>query len=417
MHRINAGLLAGFAVLATVSAWSVAAHAGGVTLTVSRWAGPQADAQRKLLDEYAKQSGDTINLDAIDYGQLKQKQTLNMSTKTGEYDLIYVPEAWFGEYSQAGYLAPLDADVKNTALTGDGWDFADFTKSALRVYTAANGSLEALPYFVQTPLLVYNKDALQKAGLSEPKTWADLLKAASYFKAQGTGIALPFKQGPAITNVMAVLLAGDDSGFFNASGKLDLTEPAVVETVAFMQQLAQQSMNGSAGWHWDEVNKVLQFGQAPMGITTSGLFTALEDPDQSSVAGKLGYAPIPYNKEPAGLLQLWGWAVPADSKNKEEAFKLAAWLDSKQALTEMSQIDPSFISFRQSLASDPALAAKAPWLAAANAAFAKGITLPLQPNAPELMDALAAGLSGVVTGSEQPAAMLQSVESQEAAKF
>ena len=417
MLRFSAGLLAGFAVLTSVSGGVLSAHAAGVTLTISRWAGPQADAQKKLIDDYAKQSGDTINVDAIDYGELKQKQTLNMSTKTGAYDLIYVPEAWFGEYSQAGYLAPLDADVKNASLTGDGWDFADFNKSALGVYTAADGSLEALPYFVQTPLLVYNKDAFQKAGLSEPKTWADLLKAATYFKAQGTGIALPFKQGPAITNVMAVLLAGDDSGFFNASGKLDLTEPAVTETVAYMQQLAQQGMNGSAGWHWDEVNKVLQFGQAPMGITTSGLFTALEDPDQSSVAGKLGYAPIPYNKEPAGLLQLWGWAVPADSKNKDEAFKLAAWLDSKQGLTEMSQADPSFISFRQSLASDPTLAAKAPWLAAANAAFAKGVTLPLQPNAPELMDGLAAGLSGVVTGSEQPGPMLEALQTQEAAKF
>ncbi len=148
-----------------------------------------------------------------------------MSTKTGAYDLIYVPEAWFGEYSQAGYLAPLDADVKNAALTGDGWDFADFNKSALAVYTAADGSLQALPYFAQTPLLVYNKGtSSRKQASASQKTWADLLKAATYFKGQGTGIALPYKQGSAITNVMAVLLAGDDSGFFNASGKLDLNE-------------------------------------------------------------------------------------------------------------------------------------------------------------------------------------------------
>ncbi len=33
------------------------------------------------------------------------------------------------------------------------------------------------------------------------------------------------------------------------------------------------------------------------------------------------------------------------------------------------------------------------------------------------MDALAAGLSGVVTGSEQPAPMLQGLQTQEASKF
>ncbi len=409
----------GVTVAASLAAWAAfasIANAADVTLTVSRWAGPQADAQKKLLDEYAARTGVTVKFDAIDYGQLKQKQTLNMSTKTGEYDLIYVPEAWFGEYSKAGYLAKLDDYVKDAKLTGDGWDFADFTKAGLDVYTAG-GSLQALPYFVQTPLLVYDKDALKQAGLEEPKSWDDLLKVSKHFKDAGSGIALPYRQGSAITNIMAILLAGNGTGFFDADGKLDLTQPAVIETVKFMQDLGKFSLNGSNGWHWDEVNKALQFGQAPMGITASGLFKALEDADESNVAGKLGYAAIPYHKQPAGLLQTWAWAVPADSKNKEEAFKLAAWLDSKQALTEMSQADPSFISFRASLASDPEIAKKAPWLATANTVLANGVTLPLQPAAPQLLDALATGLSGVVTNGDDPAKMLDGVQKSQASKF
>ncbi|WP_204849701.1 ABC transporter substrate-binding protein [Rhizobium lusitanum] len=409
----------GLAVLASLAVGTVGgavARAADVTLTVSRWAGPQADAQKQLLDEYSKETGVAVKLDAIDYGQLKQKQTLNMSTKTGEYDLIYLPEAWFGEYSKAGYLVPLDNYLKDTKLTGEGWDFADFTKAGLAVYTA-NGSLQALPYFAQTPLLVYDKDALKQAGFDEPKSWEDLLKAAKYFKEHGSGIALPYRQGSAITNVMATLLAGDGANFFNASGKLDLTQPAVVETVKFMQDLGRYGLNGSNGWHWDEVNKALQFGQAPMGITTSGLFTALENADESNVAGKLGYAAIPYNKQAAGLLQTWAWGVPSDSKNKEEAFKLAAWLDSKKALKEISKTDPSFISFRSSLASDPEIAKNAPWLATANKVLANGVTLPLQPAASQLLDALATGLSGVVTNGDDPAQMLKGVETSQSAKF
>jgi len=415
MHGLRNGLAVALTLAGATFAGTVLAD--DVTLTVSRWAGPQADAQQKLLDEYAKQAGVTVKLDAIDYGQLKQKQTLNMSTKTGEYDLIYVPEAWFNEYADAGYLTKLDDMVKDQSLTGADWNYDDFSKSSLAVYTAKDGSLEALPYFAQTPLLVYNKDEFAKANLQPPKSWDDLLAAAKYFHDQGTGIALPFKQGPAISNVMAVLLAGNDTDFFGKDGKLNLTDPAVVDTVKFMQQLGQYSLNGSNGWHWDEVNKVLQFGQAPMGITTSGLFTALEDPNASNVAGHLGYLPIPYNKQAAGLLQTWAWAVPADSKNPREAFKLAAWLDSKAALTEMSHTDPSFISFRTSLASDPDLANAAPWLAAANEAFGHGVTLPLQTAAPELLDALSTGLSGVVTSSQDPAAMLADVQAKEAGKF
>ena len=250
-------------------------NAAEISLTVSRWAGPQADAQKQLLQEYERQTGVKVRLDAIDFGQLKQKQTLNMSTRTGEYDLVY-PESWLGEYAKAAYLTPLDPFVSNAKLTGDNWDFQDISKAALQVYTVG-GSLQALPYFVQTPLLVYNKVALKSAGFEEPKTWDDLLKVASHFKQNGSGIALPYRQGTAITNLLAVLLAGDDGSFFDASGKLALTQQPAVETVRFMQDLGKQALKGSNGWHWDEVNKALQFGQAPLGITVSGLFKALEN--------------------------------------------------------------------------------------------------------------------------------------------
>ena len=392
------------------------AVAADVTLTVSRWAGPQADAQKVLLDEYSKETGVTIKFDAIDYGQLKQKQTLNMSTKTGEYDLVYVPEAWFREYTTAGYLTPLDGYVKDAKLTGEGWDLADFSKAGLDVYTV-DGSLQAIPYFAQTPLLVFNNEMLAAAGVTPPKTWPELLAAADKLKQAGTGIALPFRQGSAISNIMAILLAGNDASFFDGNGKLALNEPAVVETVKFMQDLSKSGLNGSNGWHWDEVAKALQFGQAPMGITASGLFKALENADESNVAGKLGYSVIPYGKHPAGLLQTWAWAVPADSKNKEEAFKLAAWLASKKALAEISTADPSFISFRASLSSDPEIVKRAPWLAAAKEALSNGVTLPLQPAAPQLLDALATGLSGVVTNGDDPAAMLKQVQETQASKF
>src|SRR3954463_14730034 len=79
-----------------------------VTLTISRWAGPHADASVQLLKEFTKETGIKVRVDAIDYAQLKQKQVLAAQNKTGDYDLLYVPEAWYQEYNKAGYLVPLD---------------------------------------------------------------------------------------------------------------------------------------------------------------------------------------------------------------------------------------------------------------------------------------------------------------------
>lgn len=415
--------LAALMALTTLSACSTTASEtpeeapqSDVTLTVSRWAGPQADAQQQLLDQYSEETGVTIRFDAIDFGQLKQKQTLNMSTATGEYDLIYVPEAWVGEYTEAGFLTDLTGFVADEELTGADWNYADFNQSGLDVYTR-DDSLFALPYFVQTPLVVFDEAALEAAGFDAPATWDEILEVAKHFKEEGSGIALPFRQGSAIVNIMAVLLAGNDTDFFDDDGALDLTNPKVVETVAFIEELSQYGLDGSNGWHWDETTKALQFGQAPIGITTSGLFTALENPDESNVAGQLGYAPIPYASTPAGLLQTWGWAVPADSENAEEAFKLGAWLTSQAALKEMGTIDPSFISFRESLYTDADLTANAPWLPTVQEALSKGVTVPLQPNAPALIEALSVALSGVVTNGDDAESALQSVQDTLASQF
>jgi hypothetical protein len=45
------------------------------------------------------------------------------------------------------------------------------------------------------------------------------------------------------------------------------------------------------------------------------------------------------------------------------------------------------------------------------------VTLPLRPDAPELLNALATGLSGVVTNGDDPAKMLEGVQTSLASKF
>ena len=50
------------------------AMAEDVTLTVSRWSGPSADAQAQLMKQFTQDTGIKVDLDAVDWSQLKQKQ-------------------------------------------------------------------------------------------------------------------------------------------------------------------------------------------------------------------------------------------------------------------------------------------------------------------------------------------------------
>lgn len=386
------------------------------TLTIARWAGPHADTSIELIKEFTKETGINVRVDAIDYAQLKQKQTLNLQSKTGDYDLVYVPAAWYQEYIDAGYLEPLNDFLDDPELAGADYDFTDFIPASTDI-TSKDGNVYGLPDIMQTDLLVYDTDALATAGLDVPKTWDEALAVAAYFKEEGTGIALPARQGDAIVDVFSTLAKGNDAALFDADGALDLTNPKVVEAAQFIQDLTAQSVDGSTGWHYDEVAKAMQFGQAPIGITISGLFSALEDPAQSQVAGKLGYAPLPYNDSVSGYLATSSYSVAADSKHKEDAFKLAAWLTSKETEKKMIQAYPGHLSARASVFDDESLAADAPWMPAVKETLANATTVPLQANAAALIDALGVGLNGMVVNGTAPDAVMQDVQSQLATQF
>jgi len=386
-----------------------------VTLTISRWAGPHADDQKEMLKQFEQETGITVKMDDVDYGQLQQKQTLNMSTKTGEYDLVWAQEIWIPEYIKAGYLLPIDDYVQDNSLNPQDFDFADYNPNLINIMTA-DGKLYGLPTFIQLPIMVYNNEMLRAEGLTAPKTWAETLAVAKHFHDKGTGIALPAKQGQAAVDVFTSLVRSNGGNYFNADGKLEVNSAANAEAAAFWKDLNAVAMNGSANWHFDEVNKAVQSGQAPIGLSISGQAGALEDGEISQVAGKIGYAPLPYSKNPYGTLSVWNWCVTADSKHPKEAYRLAAWLTSKQTEKQMSLKDGQ-VAARQSLFSDPELVAKFPFFPAIGESLKQADTQPLSADAPKLMEKLQAALSALAVGKSDPQTVLDQVQQELASVF
>jgi len=379
-----------------------------IELVISRWAGPNADDQGALLKQFENETGIHVRMDAIDYFQLHQKQTLNLSGKTGAYDLIFAQEVWLPDYATSGYLLPLDDFVKDESLSGKDFQFEDFNPNLIKINTIG-GKLYGLPAFVQTPLMVYNKELLQKAGVQPPKTWEETLAVAKALHDKGKGIALPAKQGLAAVDVWIALARSNNGNYFDQQGKLNLVTPENIETVNYWKNLVAVSMKGSTNWHFDEVNKALQFGEAPIGITISGLCGPLEDEQQSKVAGKLGYAALPYKLRPFGTLSVWSWCVAADSRHPKEAYRLAAWLTGKSVEKQLNVKDGQ-IGGRQSLLSDGELVSKEPWLPAVNEALKNADTQPLQKSAPKLMEAMQAALSGVAVNGADAKDQLEQVQ-------
>ena len=381
-----------------------------IELVISRWAGGNADDQAALLREFESETGIRVRMDAIDYAQLREKQMLNLGGKTGAYDLVFAQEVWIPEYVAEGYLLPLDQYVNNLSLSGKDFDFPDFEPSLIKLNTF-DGKLYGLPTFVQTPLVVYNQEVFAKNSLRPPKTWEETLPVAKKLKENGTGIALPAKEGLAAVDIWIALARSNDGGYFDSTGKLNLPTPQNIEAGQFWKELIDVSMRGSTNWHFDDVNKAVQFGQAPYGITVSGLASALEDPKQSRVAGKIGYLPLPYSKKPFGTLSFWSWCLAADSKHPEEAYRLAAWLTSKEIEKRMGLKDGQ-VCARESVLHDKEVISKLPFFPAIAESLKNADTQPRDKNAPKLMDSVAAALSRIAVNGTDPKSEFEAIQQQ-----
>jgi sorbitol/mannitol transport system substrate-binding protein len=77
---------------------------------------------------------------------------------------------------------------------------------------------------------------------------------------------------------------------------------------------------------------LMQTGRAAMWIDATVAGGMLEDPKQSKVVGKIGYAQAPIEATPNGSHWLWSWAIgmPKSAKQPEAAQKFAAWATSKE---------------------------------------------------------------------------------------
>jgi len=408
LHVLLTAILVPLAACSSGSGGSSVDSGSNVTLTISRWAGPHADDQKELLKQFQEETGIKVKMDDVDYAQLQQKQTMNMSGKTGEYDLIWAQEIWIPEYIRAGYLLPIDDYVSDSSLNATDFDFTDYNPNLIQMITS-EGKLYGLPTFIQLPLMVYNNELLETEGLKAPRTWEETLAVARHFHEKGTGIALPAKQGQAAVDVFTSLMRSNGGNYYSTDGKFTLNGSANVETAQFWKELNAVAMNGSATWHFDEVTKAVQSGQAPIGFTISGQVGGLEDDGISSVAGKIGYAPLPYSKEPYGTLSVWNWCVTADSKHPAEAYRLAAWLTSKQTEKAMSLKDGQ-IAGRQSLFTDSELVDKYPFFPAIGDAMKQSDSQPLTPEAPKLMEKLQVVLSSIAANGADPKTQLDGAQ-------
>ena len=280
-------------------------------------AGVEGTALKQAAKEWGAAHGAHIEVVELPYANLYEKEQLDLTSRTGAYDVIMLDDPWFPQ--MAGDLAKLPREPD-----------PDFLSSCLRVCRQPyqTGSYFALPYVGNAQLFFYRKDLFEKYKLGAPKTWDDVLVAAKKI-GEGEkmyGYVMRAAPGNAVVADFMPLLWAFGGEVIDGAGRVACNTPSSVAALKFMLELGKYSPPGYAGFNADEVSAHLLQGTAAMSINWPAWIAAMDDPAKSKVVGKIEFSPMPSERRPGvGELGAWLVAVPAGSKHSADAFDFIYW--------------------------------------------------------------------------------------------
>ena len=117
----------------------------GKTVVMSVPAHSHYDAMTKLLPDFTKETGIKVEIDKIAMGRMKDKQLLEMSKPSGDYDLGCYIVMWKGEYVAKNLIQPLEPFFANAALADPAYDMNDIVPIYLQNLGLVGGPKGYLP--------------------------------------------------------------------------------------------------------------------------------------------------------------------------------------------------------------------------------------------------------------------------------
>lgn len=300
-------------------------------LVVSVPAGdPFESTWKELLGQFEQKTGVVSALDAVPWGNMREKQALELASGNGAYDVVYVHPFWFGELTDNNYLVPITDYCDQATID-------EFVPSLLDLYSR-DGKVYGLPDWISTHILGYRTDLFKEAGLEAPKTWDDVLKAAEKF-ANGDemyGITFPGKKGGALAGIFSTTLLSNGGWLRDDNDKPSINTKEAIETAEFLAKLSKYAPPGYQNNHWEESAAIASSNKAPMIMLMTSNAAWLNDPNKSQTVGLWDFVAI-QNKTGGGMVDSYCWSVAESSKNRKAAEELVKFLGGTEAQIYLNQ--------------------------------------------------------------------------------
>lgn len=375
-----------------------------------------ATAKGEMFRDFTAATGIRVDVTTFPTDALAQRVPAEFAANSDAFDVISIAES-FWTTALARFAEPLEPWVERAPLPAGG--LADFSPGMLdqfRVPQNGTGRLLGIPHRMSTDILYYRRDLLEAAGLAVPRTLDDYVAAAR-------ALTRPDISGLVYQGVQSQQGVLDWYSWAAALG-VDILSPPEWRQAAFntpagvralelrRRVLAEGSANpGVLGYSFDDAVNAMAQGRAAMSIMFSAYWARLEDARASTVAGRIGYAPVPRDPAVTNAYFVRGWSVIVNraSRRKDAAWEFIRHFTSP-ALQKRMAIEFGNPVSRLSVARDAEVIARVPVTAAAAEALANAKIQPNTPRLPRVWDALARHISAAQAGTVQPAAALAAAE-------
>jgi sorbitol/mannitol transport system substrate-binding protein len=307
-------------------------QAENTTVTIAAVNNPDMIELKKLSSKFEQKNPDiALQWVMVEENILRQRVTTDVSTGSGQFDLVFIGLYETPIFAKRGWLQPIEG------LSSD-YDLEDVFKS-LRDGLSYEGKLYALPFYGESSFLMYRKDLFEQKGLKMPDqpTYDEIAKFAAALNDKAGGVyGIALRGQPGWGENMATVDTMANS--FGATW-VDMDWKPTLETpqwknalTAYVNLVQNYGPPGVTSNGFNENLTLFSSGKAAMWIDATVAGGILENPKQSQVVGKVGYAPSPIAVTPNGSHWLWSWAfaIPKKAKNPEGAKKFIEWATSKE---------------------------------------------------------------------------------------
>lgn len=340
LRRLRAGAVIGSIAAAalaisgcTASTAAPESEDGVTTITVATAAVPQFDDIRELTSEFEDANPD-IKVEYVNLpeDQLRDQLTQGVATGSSPFDVVSIGPLEVPLWAQNGWLAPLDTYLQEDT----DFDEGDIIPAVLSGLTL-DDQLYGVPISAESSMLMYRQDLFDAAGIQMPSnpTWDDVAAIAAQIQDPSQNLAGICLRGDASWGASMAALNPIINAFggvwYDQDWKPQLSSPESVAAIdAYLNLQRNFGVPGSSTAGFPECLTAFTQGNAAMWFDATSAGASVENPETSSVVGKVGYAPAPVESwDGNGWLWSWNLAITSTSEKQDAAWKYLSFFGSK----------------------------------------------------------------------------------------